>query len=76
MSEPSSKPDSQPSNEPSFLEASKTQKTGLVADFMSFLGENKKWWLIPFLIVFSLVAVVVVVGALVPGAAPFIYALF
>lgn len=62
--------------EPTFLEAAKTQKSGLVADFMSFLGENKKWWLIPFLVVFGLVAVVVVVTTLVPGAAPFIYALF
>jgi hypothetical protein len=59
-----------------FLEASKTETPGLVADFVLFLKENKKWWLVPFLVVFGLVGAVVIVAALAPGAVPFLYTLF
>ena len=59
-----------------FLDAAKNQKPGLVADFIGFMRENTKWWLIPFLVVFGLVALLLITAAVVPGAAPFIYALF
>lgn len=38
------------------------------------MKDNAKWWLIPFLVVFGLLGVLLVLGA--TGAAPFIYALF
>ena len=63
-------------SEPTFLEATKLKKTGLIGDFMSFMSESKKWWLIPFLIVLGLVATVVVLGVMVPGALPWLYPLF
>ena len=47
---------------------------GLVAEFWGFLGQTKKWWLLPILLVIlGLGALVFLSGS---GAAPFIYTLF
>ena len=46
----------------------------LVTDFVAFLRYNKKWWLLPILVVILLLGVVVFLGS--TGAAPFIYTLF
>jgi hypothetical protein len=58
----------------SFEQLGKEAKVGLIADFMSFMGENKKWWLLPFLIVFGLLAVLIVFAG--TGAFPFLYTMF
>jgi len=59
----------------SFLDASESSgDAGLVAEFIGFMRENAKWWLMPFLIVFGLLGVMLVLGS--TGAAPFIYSLF
>lgn len=47
---------------------------GLLREFYGFLMESKKWWLVPLLIAFALVAALVFLGG--TGAAPFIYTLF
>ncbi|MFH1923812.1 MAG: DUF5989 family protein [Planctomycetota bacterium] len=47
---------------------------GLVVEFVEFLLHNKKWWLIPILLVLAALFVLVVLGG--SGAAPFIYTLF
>ena len=67
--------DSPDKNTDDFMDAASHDKErGLVAEFIGFMAENKKWWLMP-VIVFMLSA-----GALVflagSGAAPFIYTLF
>jgi len=46
----------------------------LLREFRDFIFENKKWWLIPILLVMSLVGLLVVLSS--TGAAPFIYTLF
>jgi hypothetical protein len=46
----------------------------LVSEFLYFLVHNKKWWLIPILLVMGLIGVLAVLGG--SGAAPFIYTLF
>ena len=46
----------------------------LVQEFMQFIVENKKWWLIPILLSFALIGLLVVLSS--TGAAPFIYTLF
>lgn len=43
-------------------------------DIVSFLGENKKWWLMPVVVVIGLVGVLIALGG--TAAAPFIYSLF
>ena len=49
-------------------------RQSLVSEFWDFLKHNKKWWLLPIIIVIlALGALVFLSGS---GAAPFIYTLF
>jgi uncharacterized protein YdaL len=50
------------------------QSQGLVKEFWSFLMHNKKFWLIPIIIVFVLFGLLIVFGG--SSVAPFIYPLF
>ena len=54
--------------------AKANQRAGFAGEFWYFLKQNKKWWLLP------IVVIVVAFGALVflsgTAAAPFIYTLF
>ena len=57
-----------------FEQASEGEQAGLVAEFIEFLGENKKFWMIPLLLaLFGLGALILLGGT---SAAPFIYTLF
>ncbi|MDO8544525.1 MAG: DUF5989 family protein [Opitutaceae bacterium] len=57
-----------------FEQAGKRPPPGVVAEFLLFLTENKKYWLIPLLAALFLVGLL---GALAgSAAAPFIYSLF
>jgi competence protein ComGC len=47
----------------------------LFREFWLFLRQEKKWWLVPMLVVMGVVAILVVVTVLFPGAAPFLYPL-
>ena len=58
----------------SFQEAADEAQPGLVAEFIEFLVESKKWWLIPIVVVLLLVGLLVFLSSSV--AAPFIYPLF
>ena len=49
-------------------------RQSLFSEFAAFLKENKKWWLVPILVVFLLLGVLIVLGG--TSAAPFIYTLF
>ena len=74
------KPQSQVKTEPrsnekvSLDECLREAKPGLVREFVDFLLHNKKWWLIPILIMVLLLGLLVVAAG--SGAAPFIYTLF
>jgi hypothetical protein len=57
-----------------FARAGRQNRPGLVAEFLLFLKENKKYWLIPPLLALALVGLVVMLGG--TAAAPFIYSLF
>lgn len=50
------------------------RQLSLVEEFVQFLRENKKWWLIPILLVMVLLSVLVVLST--SGAGPFIYTFF
>ncbi len=57
-----------------FEAACEEAPVGICREFVQFLAENKKWWLLPIvlmLLVFSLLAFFATTGA-----APFIYSLF
>jgi len=62
-------------DEKSFEEASQADGVGLFSDLIAFMAENAKWWLIPIILVLSLLGAIVVLGGT-GGALPFIYALF
>jgi hypothetical protein len=57
-----------------FERLGKESHPSLVREFVVFLLENKKWWLLPIVIMVGLVSVLV--GLSSTGAAPFIYTLF
>jgi hypothetical protein len=54
--------------------AAEPARTGLVREFWGFLRVNKKWWLLPILIVLLCFGVLVVLSG--TGLAPFIYTLW
>ena len=57
-----------------FLEATQAGSGGLLSEFFGFMRDNAKWWLLPFLIVFGILGVALILGS--TGAAPFIYTMF
>lgn len=50
-------------------------KSRLVKEFFQYIGENKKLWLIPIVILLVLLGLVVLVGQS-QALAPFLYTLF
>jgi hypothetical protein len=63
-----------PSDHEEFVREAAGARTSLAAEFWDFLKHNKKWWLLPILVVLVLIAVLVALGS--TGAAPFIYPMF
>lgn len=58
----------------SFSQQAEGQAPGLIAELWDFLKYNKKWWLLPIIIVLGLVGVLVLLSS--SAIAPFIYPLF
>jgi hypothetical protein len=58
----------------SFEQAAKARRTSIVGEFWQFLGHNKKWWLLPIVLVFVVLGALMILGG--TAAAPFIYTLF
>jgi len=57
-----------------FEQAGEESRESIVSEFIHFLGENKKWWLTPIILVLALVGLLVFLAG--SGAAPFVYTLF
>jgi hypothetical protein len=66
----------EPANRPAPFEQAAAQQggNGIFSEFWAFLRYNKKWWLLPIMVVILLLGVLVFLGS--TGAAPFIYTLF
>lgn len=47
---------------------------GVLSELVRMLATNKKWWLVPILVVLVAVGALILAGG--TGAAPFIYTLF
>jgi hypothetical protein len=58
----------------SFDEAASRGRRTFLGEFVAFLRDSKKWWLIPIFVVLGLVAALVMLGG--TALAPFIYTLF
>jgi hypothetical protein len=54
--------------------ASAQSHRGFLNELWSFLKTNKKWWLLPIIIVFLIFALLIFLSG--TGLAPFIYTLF
>ena len=57
-----------------FERMAQQSEPGLLGEFAEFLVQNKKWWLVPILLVLGLFGLLMVLAS--SGAAPFIYTLF
>ena len=57
-----------------FTRQAQGRRRGAVAEFLSFVAHNKKWWLTPIILVIVIVGALAVLGG--SGVAPFIYSLF
>ena len=63
-----------PKTQKSFTESGEEKEGTLVGEILSLLRHNKKWWLVPILLVLLAFGVLLILGS--TGAAPFIYTLF
>ena len=60
--------------EPDRLERlARQDQPGLAAEFFAFLRENKKWWLLPILLLIALFGLFALAN---PAYMPFIYTMF
>lgn len=50
------------------------RQAGLVGELASMIMQNKKWWLVPILVMVLVLGLIVFLGG--TAAAPFIYSLF
>ena len=56
-----------------FETQSQQARQSWLAEFWDFIKHNKKWWLVPILIVFGLLGLLILAGS--TGVGPFIYPL-
>jgi len=61
-------------DEKNFEQLSKEGRTSLIREFLDFLKHNKKWWLLPVILVLLALGLLVVLSG--TAVAPFIYPLF
>ena len=57
-----------------FERLAQEERVGFLAEMAGFLKNNRKWYLVPLLVVLLLLGVLIALGS--TGAAPFIYTLF
>ncbi len=57
-----------------FKSAAAKAKSSSLKDFFGLLAQNKKWWLVPLVVVLVGLGALAILGA--TAAAPFIYTLF
>lgn len=62
------------SEEKNFEELSQGKRTSIVGEFLEFLKHNKKWWLLPIILILLGLGLLVLLSS--SALAPFIYPLF
>ena len=67
-------PSPPPEESADFERLSQEPRTGFFGEFWDFLKHNKKWWLLPILILIGLFGLLVFLAG--TGLAPFLYPLF
>ena len=62
------------SDEKSFEQLSKEKRSSVIREFWEFLKHNKKWWLLPIIVILLGLGLLVLLSS--SAIAPFIYPLF
>ncbi len=57
-----------------FEQAASGRRHGIASEVSSFVWRNKRWWMIPMILVLSLLGLVILLGS--TGVGAFIYPLF
>jgi hypothetical protein len=57
-----------------FADQLTAERASVLREFIDFLRHNKKWWMLPILLVFLVFGLLMLLGG--SAAAPFIYTLF
>jgi len=57
-----------------FESAGQAKNAGVIAEFLAMLKQNRKYWLVPIVLILLLVGALIILGS--TAAAPFIYTLF
>lgn len=63
-----------PTNSNEFAQGAQTRRASFFSDYIYFLKNNKKWWMLPLLLILLGFGSLMILSA--TGAAPFIYTLF
>jgi Family of unknown function (DUF5989) len=63
-----------PEKKSSFEQLSQVPQPSLPAEFFDFLKHNKKWWLLPILLMIGVFGLLIALAS--TGVAPFIYTFF
>ena len=61
-------------DEKNFEELSQEKRTSIIGEFLEFLKHNKKWWLLPIILILLGLSLLVLLSS--SALAPFIYPLF
>ena len=62
------------SDENKFEQLAQEKRTSIVREFLEFLKHNKKWWLLPIILILLGLGLLVLLSS--SAIAPFIYPLF
>lgn len=57
-----------------FLEQAGQKRSNIVSEFLDFLRYNKKWWLLPIVLILLLLGLIMLLSG--TAIAPFLYPLF
>ena len=68
-------PDSpRPSQKKEFQKLTAQKRGNILTEFLAFLRYNKKWWMLPILLILLLMGILILFGG--TALAPFLYPLF
>lgn len=59
-----------------FEKAAVGRQDSLPKQFIQFLAENNKWWLLPIIIILGFISILAISAAVIGPSAPFIYTVF
>jgi len=63
-----------PSQKKEFLQQAEQKRSNLLTEFLAFLRYNKKWWMLPILLILLVMGLLILLGG--TALAPFLYPLF